>query len=379
MLFQQIIGQKKLKSQLIKSVQAGRISHAQLFLGPLGSGNLALAIAYAQYLNCENPQAQDSCGKCNSCLKYEKFIHPDLHFTFPIISRKTGEKTLSSMFLKEWRIALSKNPYLTYQDWMNEIEAQNKQGNISVAECQDIINRLSLMAFEAKYKVLIIWLPEFLKEAGNVLLKIIEEPPQKTIFLLVAHHSDQLLSTITSRTQLIKIPRIQNSEIAFALNEKFDLSEAQANNIALMSNGNWNIAQDYLTQKTNLNEALFVAWMRIAYQKNGLELMKWLEKIAPLGREKQKAFLTYALFLIRECFLMQFGSANLLRLKGSEMDFIEKFSPFIHEKNVAHLTKSLNNAIYYLERNGNPKLIFHQLSIEFEKYLNQKLPAQIAY
>ena len=376
MQFKDIIGQEEVKQLLINSCSKGRISHAQLFLGPEGTGNLALALAYAQFINCIYPLANDSCGTCYSCIKYQKLIHPDLHFSFPSIAQKAGEKALSSPFLPIWRKVLIDNPYATYQNWMTAIEAENKQGNISAAECHDMIMRLSLANFEAKYKVLILWLPEFLKNEGNILLKIIEEPPQNTVFLLVAHQIDKILPTILSRTQLIKIPTIDLESLASHLHKQHQIPEEAAHSIALLSNGNYPESLRLIDAEVSVNEHLFKDFMRICYAADGVKLSAWVETASGLGREKQKDFLAYSLHLLRECFLFRFGSASMLRLKGTEKDFVEKFSPFIVEQNIAEISRVLSESSYYIERNANPKITFHCAGIELTRYLQlgKKVP-----
>ncbi|MFN3530781.1 MAG: ATP-binding protein [Bacteroidia bacterium] len=370
MKFADIIGQRALKAKLIQTVKEGRVSHAQLFLGPEGSGKLPLAIAYAQYLNCKSPTEDDSCGICSSCQKYNKLIHPDLHFSFPIVNKGTdAEKNICAAHMKDFREAFLADPYMSYHDWMQQHGAENKQGNISKFECYDIISKLGLAPFEAGFKVLIMWLPEYLKDAGNVLLKIIEEPPQNTLFILVAERQEMLLSTISSRTQLVKIPRLEIEDLTAYLSVQYELDEATARNVALLADGNARSARELMGHELGINEQLFMDFMRHAFTGKGPEILKWIEKANELGREGQKNLLQYGLHIIRECFLMRFGSAKLARLKGSEQDFVTKFSVFITQQNVAELSKQLNDAIYFIERNANSRLVFHNLANEAERLL----------
>lgn len=372
MKFADIVGQQELKEKLISTVKEGRVSHAQLFLGPEGSGKLALAVAYAQYLNCKSPAEDDSCGICSSCQKYSKLIHPDLHFSFPIVNKGTdAEKNICAVHMKDFREAFLADPYLSYNDWISQHAAQNKQGNISKYECYDIISKLGLAPFEAGFKVLIMWLPEFLKDAGNVLLKIIEEPPQNTLFILVAERQEMLLSTISSRTQLIKVPRLQVAALADYLEQQFELEAAAANSVALLAEGNLRLARELVHHEVSINEHLFKDFMRFAYGSKGPELLKWIDKVSELGREGQKNFLQYGLYIIRECFLVRFGSNDLARLKGEEQDFVEKFSPFITRQNISEFNRILNDAVYFVERNANAKLVFHHLANEAERLLAQ--------
>lgn len=370
MKFADIIGQQSLKQQLIHTIKEGRVSHAQLFLGPEGSGKLPLAIAYAQYLNCKSPSEEDSCGICSSCQKYNKLIHPDLHFSFPIVNKgNDAEKNICAVHMKDFREAFLTDPYMSYNDWMQAHGAENKQGNISKFECYDIISKLGLAPFEAGFKVLIMWLPEYLRDAGNVLLKIIEEPPQNTLFILVAERQEMLLSTISSRTQLVKVPRLQIDDLAKHLENQFELDPKAAHSVAMLSEGNARLAREMLGHEVSINEQLFMDFMRHTFTGKGSEILSWIEKTNELGREGQKNLLHYGLHILRECFLMRFGSAKLLRLKGAELDFVTKFSAFINEQNVSEFNRLFNEGIYYIERNANARLVFHNLANESERLL----------
>jgi DNA polymerase-3 subunit delta' len=368
--FADIIGQQGLKQQLIHTIKEGRVSHAQLFLGPEGSGKLPLAIAYAQYLNCKSPSEEDSCGICSSCQKYNKLIHPDLHFSFPIVNKGTdAEKNICAAHMKDFREAFLADPYMSYNDWMVAHGAENKQGNISKFECYDIISKLGLAPFEAGFKVLIMWLPEYLRDAGNVLLKIIEEPPQNTLFILVAERQEMLLSTISSRTQLVKVPRLLVEDLAMHLENQFELDPKTAQSVAMLSEGNARLAREMLGHEVSINEQLFMDFMRLTFAGKGTEILEWIEKPNELGREGQKNLLQYGLHILRECFLMRFGSAKLLRLKGAELDFVTKFSAFINEQNVSEFNRIFNEGSYYIERNANARLVFHNLANESERLL----------
>jgi DNA polymerase-3 subunit delta' len=368
--FADIIGQQGLKQQLIHTIKEGRVSHAQLFLGPEGSGKLPLAIAYAQYLNCKSPSEEDSCGICSSCQKYNKLIHPDLHFSFPIVNKGTdAEKNICAAHMKDFREAFLADHYMSYNDWMVAHGAENKQGNISKFECYDIISKLGLAPFEAGFKVLIMWLPEYLRDAGNVLLKIIEEPPQNTLFILVAERQEMLLSTISSRTQLVKVPRLLVEDLAMHLENQFELDPKTAQSVAMLSEGNARLAREMLGHEVSINEQLFMDFMRLTFAGKGTEILEWIEKTNELGREGQKNLLQYGLHILRECFLMRFGSAKLLRLKGAELDFVTKFSAFINEQNVSEFNRIFNEGSYYIERNANARLVFHNLANESERLL----------
>ncbi len=372
MLFQNIIGQNELKTQLIRSIRAGRVSHCQLFLGSEGTGALPLALAYAQYLNCLNPNPTDSCGVCGSCIKYQKLIHPDLHFSFPVVAKKSGEKPLSSHFLKEFRHSLLVNPYLTYHDFMMAIEAENKQGNISVAECHHILERLNLAIFEAKYKVMLIWLPEYLKEAGNVLLKILEEPPANTLFLLVTHHSEQLLSTVVSRCQLTRVPLLTHDDIAHHLIHKKGVAAADAQTIGVLSCGNYREALRQIELSSLENETVFAHWMRVLFSRDGQKIVHFTEKMAALGREQQKNYLVYSLHIIRQCMLKHLDQERLIQSNGTELAFIDRFYPYLPLQNLETISNHLNESIFQVERNGNSKLVFHCLSMRVESLLKRQ-------
>jgi len=376
MLFKDIVGQHSVKAHLIKTVRDNRISHAQLFLGPEGCGSLPLAMAYAQYLNCLNKGDEDSCGSCSSCSKFEKLVHPDLHFSYPMISKKSDgvKKTKCTDYMNEWRTEILSHPYMNYNEWMKAIEAENKQGNIPMEECKDIIKKLSLKSYEAHYKILILWLPEYLKQTGNVLLKIIEEPPPNTIFLMVSVNQDLILNTILSRTQLVNINRIKDEEVIQALSIKHQLNKEEAAKIAFLSDGNYNNALLLLSQEQNNNEVIFQKWMRVCFKNDGLGMVDWVEAIAKTGRENQKSLLLYGINLFRECILINTAANDLVRIQGEEYDFAKKFSAFITEANYEKLILHLDKGHFHIERNANPKILFLDLSIEIAKLLNIKKP-----
>lgn len=371
MKFAEVLGQSVVKSHLIQSVQDGRVSHAQLFLGPEGSGALPLALAYATYLNCQSPTAADACGQCPSCFKYSKLIHPDLHLVFPVVKHPDfkAEQTISAHYMSIFREGFLEDPYINYATWLEKMGKANQQGNINKAECYDIIAKLGLHTFEGKYKVVIIWLPEMLKDTGNILLKIIEEPPANTVFLLVAERQEMLLQTILSRTQLVKIPRLEPDAISLELQRLFELSEKDAHSIAILAEGNMHTARELVKHDVSVNEELFSDFMRAAYSMNGNMLMAWLDKMSDMGREQQKNFLQYGLHILRECLLMQYGSAKLVRLRDKELNFVTNFSPFIHRQYFQDFTRVFNDAIYYIERNANGRIVFHNLANEVERLL----------
>jgi len=364
MQFKQVVGQIELKKQLIGKVKSEKIPHALLFLGQEGVGTLPLAIAFAQYVNCLEPSDTDSCGQCSSCRKMEKLIHPDLHFSFPFI--KTNDIKTTDPLLPLWREFLEKNSYGTYRSWMDVIAAENKQGNIANEECKNFLSKLTLMSFEAKYKVLILWMPEFLGQSGNILLKMIEEPPAGTLFFLVGRESDSILSTILSRVQTIKVPGIETEHLSYYLEHILGVPSNHSVSLANVAEGNLNEAVRLFENEASNNEELFKRWMRLCYAlpQGADELVQWILSVSVLGREAQKGLLHYGLFLIREAFLFKFGASKKERLNPSEQDFVSKFSNLVNEKNVPMFSQILSDGQSYIERNGNPKIIFHALSLE---------------
>ena len=296
MLFKDIIGQEEVKKRLIKTVEENRISHAQLFLAPEGTGGLPLAIAYAQYLSCENRGGNDSCGTCPSCTKYSKLIHPDLHFILPVASTPKVQKPLTDKFLEEWRAAFLENPYLNPAEWYKAIGLENKQGFINVEESNEIIRKLSFKSFESEYKVVIIWLPEKMnKPAANKLLKIIEEPPSKTLFLMVAENLTNILPTIYSRVQMIRIPKPEEKEILLALQQKYDFEEVIIKDAAHLADGNYLRALNFLerAEENELHFERFRALMRLCWTNDIQGILSWVEEIVRTGRESQKQFILY--------------------------------------------------------------------------------------
>lgn len=377
MLFQEIIGQESVKKRLIHSVSDNRVSHAQLFLGPEGSGSLALALAYARYLCCENKSSEDSCGICSSCVKYNKLAHPDLHFVFPVNTSPIydGTKPLSDYFLEHWRKSLLSNPYLNLNQWYEAIGIEKKQGLINAEESHEIIKKLALKAYESEYKIMIIWMPEKMNpSASNKLLKLLEEPPEKTVFLLVCENQEQLLSTILSRTQLVKILRLSDAGIENGLIKNQNLSPETAKSIAFLCDGNYNEALQLIDANDNekLYSATFISWMRFCYQVKVPDIMKWVEDVSAHGREKQKSFLNYAIQMIRESLLLNYADKSMVKLNGDIFDFLTKFAPFIHGANCMSMTEELNRAYSHIERNANPKILFLDLSFKMMKLLKVK-------
>lgn len=371
MLFKEIIGQHAVKERLIRSVKEGRISHAQLFLGPQGSGSLALAVAYAQYISCSNKQEEDSCGECPSCVKYNKLIHPDLHFVYPVALSK--DVRVSTDKAKEWREAFLDNSYITLFSWFETLDAENKQALIGVDESGEILRKLSLTTYEADYKIMIIWQAEKMHPAAaNKLLKILEEPPDKTLFLLVCENEDQLLRTIVSRTQLIKIPKIMEVDLIKTLVERHAVAPETAEGIAHLADGNYSEALLLIHANENAgqNLASFQKLMRASIKFDPKAVMAWIDEVSTAGRERQKNFINYALHIMRESLILNYGDASLVKLGAEEKDFVKKFSPFIHMNNIERFIEELNKAHFHMERNANAKILFMDLAFKFNELLN---------
>jgi DNA polymerase-3 subunit delta' len=378
MLFQEVIGQNAIKEQLIQSVFENRVSHAQLFLGPEGSGSFALALAYAQFISCTEKTETDSCGNCASCRKYNKLIHPDLHFSYPFF--RGGEKEDSMADLGEWRDLVLSNPYFNLDEWRLRLDAENKQPNINKAECLNILNRLSLKAFESEYKTMIIWLPEYLKNEGNRLLKTLEEPANKTLIILVAQNQDQILNTIISRTQLVKIPALKNDDISRYLIDNKDVPETQASRIAYLSNGSLQAALNHLKEDDHDDFRNFSGWMRMTFADKGAQIIDFVDVLSKLGRENQKNMLRYGVQLIRECIMMISGAESLVHLPSLELDFVKNFSRQLDLAKCEALINELEKAHYHIERNANPKILFLDVSLHFVKILKfNTLPAGTQY
>lgn len=383
MQFRDIVGQAEIKKRLIKSVAEKRIPHALLYTGSEGVGKLALAIAYAQYINCQNPGEDDSCNTCPSCHKFNKLIHPDLHFAFPINApSSTGssddEKNSSPKFcdayLPQWREMIQSNPYFSEQDWYDEIGIENKQGIISTAESSEVLKKLSLKSFEAEYKVMIIWLPERMHIYGaNKLLKLIEEPPAKTLFILISESPNLLLKTILSRTQIISIPPVKREDIAVALVDKYQVSPTKANEISRISGGNVNNAVSLASIEGDDEYFLkFRELMRDCYKNEVLKILNWIDDVASIGRERQKEMLSYFQRLVRESFMLNLNLDDISYLSGEESVFGKNFSPFINPQNVFLIYNEINSAFDHISRNGNPNIIFTDMSLKIIKLIGKK-------
>jgi len=384
MKFADVVGKQDVKSLLLHSVAEGRISHAQLFSGQEGGIGLPLALAYACYIHCENPTPEDSCGVCASCKKHSKLIHPDLHFSYPVIKLpEHKDRSPRSMdFIKQWRSAVISNPYMDLTYWYDTLGVDNKQGFMSVEESADIIRKLSLKSFESKYKILIIWLPEKMRpDASNKLLKIIEEPPDSTLFILVTEHRELLLPTILSRTQLVKIPKLTVQEVSDAIKLKFGKDALAARKIANLADGSMNMAVDLAGEKEQdfRIENDFITWMRLCYnpfhERDGKfawnDLNAWIDQMAKGGREYLKLFFTFCLDASRECLIVNHADASLGKFDDDVIPNFSKFTKFIHAANIGEISALLNKGYYAVERNANPKILLLDLSFKMNRLLNK--------
>jgi DNA polymerase-3 subunit delta' len=376
MQFRDVLGQEQAKARLIKSVKDQRISHAQLFFGPAGTGKLPLAIAYAQYICCTDRGESDSCGVCPSCVKFAKLAHPDLHFVFPVVNLKqAGSKTVSDDFIARWREAVIANAYISENQWYEFMGAENKQGFISRSESSAVLRKLSLKSYESEFKVLIVWLAEKMNApAANSLLKLLEEPPQKTVFLLVSENTDLILPTILSRTQMVRIPPLDPQAVMEGLQHRYPGKEAMVQDVIRRSNGNYSTALQLMESDVLDNEHFdeFVFLMRKCYMREIIEIQQWTERIAGWGRERLKMFLTYALRLIRENFMLNLQQQSITFMSQKESDFSVKFSAFIHQGNVFAMAREFERAIDHIEANGQAKIVLLDLAIRNILLLKQQ-------
>lgn len=372
MQFKDVIGQNSIKQRLIQAVEEDRIPHAQLLAGPQGNGKLALALAFAQYINCPNKQHNDSCGVCSSCRKYAKLIHPDLHFTIPVIKTTAIDKPTSSDYMTKWRQYFLENPYPQYEKWMQIIADENKQGAIYVEEAKDLIHKLNQKSYEAEYKVSIIWLPETMNiTCANKILKILEEPPTKTIFILISEAEEKLLSTIRSRCQFIRVPKISDHDLQIAITNTAESINTNPATIARLARGNYFMALEIMQndELRSYNFRQFTLIMRNGYSRKLQEILTWSEEIAGIGRVRQMGFLKYCGEFLRENFLFNLKEPDLIYMDDQENEFSQKFSPFINEKNVLSLFREFEKAYTDISMNGNAKLIFTDLGLKVSKLI----------
>ena len=374
MLFRDIPSNTKAKQHLLKSIHNNKISHAQLFLGNDGSSSLAMAWAFSQYLMCENRTLEDSCGKCPSCLKTSKLNHPDLHWVFPVVTGR-GANPVSDMFLSDWREFLKGNIFPSEEDWHSHLGLTNRQSFISVNEAIEISKKTILKPYEGSYRIILIWHCEkMLTQTANKLLKLLEEPPQKNMFILITNQSDKLLATIKSRLQCVKIESTDRASISTYLQEKYNVTKEKSEDVANLSEGNIGAAISFLLGNELLERNIheFQKWMRLCFQAKIIDLVTWVDFINSWGREQQKGFLTYSLHMIRESLIENFASNDIKKVKHEESSFIKKFAPFIHENNSIKIIEELERAHQHISRNGNAKIIFMDLTLRITVLLHIK-------
>ncbi|MBO5664954.1 MAG: DNA polymerase III subunit delta [Bacteroidaceae bacterium] len=374
--FKDIIGQTAIVDRLRRSVDENKLAHALLISGPQGNGKLPIAIALANYLLCGG-SGNDACGACPACVKLSKYIHSDLHFVFPVKKKKGGSDSapVSDDYIAEWRDLLLKNPYFSYDDWLARLDVENQQPMIYERESSEILHKLSMQSREGGWKVVIIWLPEKMKEAcSNKLLKIIEEPPHKTLFLLVSEEPDKIIATILSRTQRIDVPRISQTDIENALISRYGLAFDDAKAVAQQSAGNWEKAEEQLSvsEEKALYLDLFMQLMRVAYARNIREMKAWSERVAAMGRERQKRLLEYCQRMIRENFIMNFKDDSMLYMSQAERNFSVRFSPFVNERNIFGIMEELSETQRHIEHNVNAIIVFFYMSLRMIVWIKNR-------
>ncbi len=374
MFFKDVVGQEEIKKRLIRSVKEERISHAQLFSGHSGTGKLAMALAYAQYISCKNRSDEDSCGVCPSCHKYQMLAHPDLHFVFPIFNAKQFNKPVSDDFLPQWREMISANPYFQLSQWLGHIDAGNAQGEIYERESESILRKLNLKSFEAEFKVMIIWLPEKMNQAcSNKLLKMIEEPPSKTLFLLITENEEGVIGTIRSRAQLVKFPFISNEALKNALLNRDGIDPGIVPDAVHLAAGSYIKALEYLSpgDDEQFYFEKFQEMMRFAYARKVSELIVWADEMAKIGRDKQKAYFAAALRLVREYFVSNLKRSEITYMNRGEKEWAKKFAPFINERNIVAFADEFELAIKHISMNGNPRIIFMDTGLRMVRLIKR--------
>ena len=413
MSFNNVIGQAEIKQTLVELVQFNRLSHALLFLGNEGSGALPLALAFAQYTVCEKvngreqagaaagpalfgeapppagpalfgetaaatvqqgdrPFLTDACGICPSCVKAQKLVHPDIHFSYPVIPKKAGDKPVSTDYSSEWREFISQYPYGNAYDWLQFIGAENKQGNITAQECNDIIHKLSLKSFESGYKILVMWMPEYLGNEGNKLLKLIEEPPPNTLFILIAENESLILPTILSRTQLVKIPMPETADIEKGLTARSGVTPEQARQIAAICEGNYHEALQLIRHADDDWQGMLREWLNAILKTGPIAQVKWIDEISKLGRERQKQFLRYFNHLLEQAIRLRYMDAGRLHIPDNEKDVALRLNKIADTGQQKAIIEELDRAAYYIERNAHAKMLFHALTIKLYHIIADK-------
>lgn len=372
MQFKDVLGQKALKNLLIREVQEDRISHAQLFLGKLGYGGFPMAMAFVQYLFCTNRTAEDSCGVCPSCQKISQMQHPDLHFTFPTVQALAQKSDLQ---FSEFKAMISEQPFSNLNDWIQHSDPKSgRRPIISVHQSQDILHKLSLKSFEGGYKVSIIWKADEMNEqCANKLLKIIEEPAPKTLFILLVEELESIMPTILSRTQIQHLKPLNDIDLTPLLVQNGITDGELQKSILARSEGDANVAKDLCLGgvRNNQNRSDFIQLMRSCYKKDVLPMMDWAEKMSSYGKEEQKNFMLYALYMIRQSLMKNYTNEQLMKTSHEEADFLKNFARFITNNNVMDFTDLFSKSHYYLERNAHARLLFTNISFEVMRYIHR--------
>ena len=371
MQFRDVVGQVNVKEKLIHGVLKNKISHAQLFIGDSGYGSLGLAIAFSQYILCENQSKEDSCGQCPACKKINELQHPDLHFSFPTV--QSISKT-SNPFHEDWREQVKETPYFSLFDWIKKIDVKERKPIISVDESLEIQRKLKLKSYEGGYKIMLIWMAEEMNtQCANKILKILEEPPKKTLFILLAKDEGRLLDTITSRCQILRVNRISEPELKLHLEKHFRLNKEEADSVASFSEGNIIKAQEMINlgEDEQVLKDHFIDLMRSSYKKNVIDMMNWADEMAQSGKERQKIFLLYTSHMLRQCIVKNYAGDEHIKVSESELSFLDKFSPFINGNNIRDFMKSIDEAYYQLERNANAKILFTLLCFQSMRMLHK--------
>ncbi len=371
MQFTDIIGQERVKAQINQFITSGKVPHALLIAAHKGTGGLPMGLALARMLLCEQPTSQGACNQCSACGKTQRYIHPDLHFTFPTV----GTKATSDVYIKEFRAFIAQTPYADVFSWLQKIGAENKQGNINVEECLSINRKLSFQILEGKYKILLIWMPEYLGKEGNRLLKLIEEPPERTIFILVAEQTEQILQTILSRCQLIKLDPLGQDEIAEALVSRKQLPQARAEHIAFLADGDFAEAEQLLSVEQGDDANFFTDWLRACWMGDPANIMQQVHLFAELGRENQKQFFRYGLQFFRELIVAQVVGNQPLKLPEAIAGTARKFAAVVDFEQCQAICEQLNSDLYYIERNANARVLFTASSITMHEILRKVTPA----
>jgi DNA polymerase III subunit delta' len=373
MQFSKVVGHDILKAHLIRIAAEKKVPHAQLFLSMPGAGGLPLALAFAQYLVCEQPSEQDSCGKCPACLKSSRQIHPDIHYTYPVIRLKNANRPpISADYAEAWRSAMDENPYISEYEWLQKLTNENSQGNITREECRYVIQQLNLKSFEGGYKVQIIWMAENLGETGNLLLKLIEEPPGNTVLILIAENQEAILPTILSRTQIMKLPALKETDISQALTELYGLGDTAAAEIAYISQGNFRKAQQLATGELEGFGDDLKSWMVFCMRGPSSDLVKWTEKAHSNGREYLKKFFTYSIDIFRETTASRYSQEQLKpHVSSSELPVVQALKKYITHDKLYELIPLMEEKAYHIERNVNAKIALMDLSIQMRDILRR--------